>query len=88
MTIKRSEDFIKICKQTIRDYCNNHFDKTDEIPIFDVYLVWSCKTLQNWKALLSTTLMDGMYYEITINGDKDELYLDAYKKFENKTIKL
>ena len=29
---------------------------------------------------------DGMYYELTYNGDKKEWYLDAYKKFENKKI--
>ena len=28
-----------------------------------------------------------MYYELTYNGDKEEWYLDAYKKFENKVIK-
>ena len=28
--------------------------------------------------------MDGMYYEVTFNGDKREWYLDAYKKFENR----
>lgn len=27
-----------------------------------------------------------MYYEITFNGDKQEAYLDAYKKWENKCI--
>ena len=31
---------------------------------------------------------DGMYYEVTYNGDKNEIYLDAYKKFENRCIKL
>lgn len=40
----------------------------------------------NAKALLSTTVSDGMYYELTYNGDKKELYLDAYKKWENKKI--
>ena len=53
-----------------------------------LFIVWSCKTLQNNKALLSTTVSDGMYYELTYNGDKKELYLDAYKKWENKCIKL
>jgi len=52
-----------------------------------VYIVWSCKILQNSKALLSTDLKDGMYYELTYNGDKKEIYFDAYKKFENKCIK-
>lgn len=45
--------------------------------------MWQVKALQNFKALASTTLPDGMYYEITYNGDKDELYFDAYKKWEN-----
>jgi hypothetical protein len=43
-------------------------------------------TEQNWKYLISSTLYDGMYYELTFNGDKNEWYLDAYKKFENKVI--
>lgn len=47
-------------------------------------LYGSAKTLQNAKALLSTNVSDGMYYELTYNGDKSELYLDAYKKWENK----
>lgn len=46
------------------------------------------KAKQYSKALLSTTLFDGMYYEITLNGDKFLVYLDAYKKFENRCIKL
>lgn len=67
-------------------YVSEHLDKSDAIPDFEVYIVWKCKTLQNWKYLVSTTLYDGMYYELTYNGDKHEWYLDAYKKFENKVI--
>ncbi len=51
-----------------------------------VYVVWWSKTLQNWKALVSTTLPDGMYYEVTHNGDAGETYLDAYKKFDNVVV--
>lgn len=68
------------------DYVSEHLDKSDPVPEFDVYLVWMCKTLQNWKFLISTTLFDGMYYELTFNGDKKEWYLDAYKKFDNQCI--
>lgn len=70
----------------ITDYIIAHLDKSDTIPPFEVYTVWKCKALQNWKYLLSSSLFDGMYYELTYNGDKKEWYLDAYKKFENKTI--
>lgn len=82
--------FTKLCKTVVMNYANEHVDKTDGVLITtdDVYVVWMCKTLQNSKALLSTTLFDGMYYELTYNGDKKELYLDAYKKFENKCIKV
>ncbi|PZL78239.1 hypothetical protein CI088_00270 [Enterococcus plantarum] len=80
-----NQEYIEKCKQIVADYANDHLDKNDkkEITIADVFVVWSCKTLQNNKALLSTTLSDGMYYEATYNGDKKELYLDAYKKWEN-----
>lgn len=71
----------------VENYAKEHLDVTDGVPAFEVFVVWSCKTLQNNKALLSTTLFDGMYYEVTYNGDKDEFYFDAYKKFENKCIK-
>jgi len=74
--------------QIVRDYINKHLDITDYTAnaSFEVYTVWKCKTLQNWKFLLSSTLPDGMYYELTYNGDKHEWYLDAYKKFENVVV--
>ena len=67
----------------VRKYAKQHLDKSDGPVEFDVFTVWKCKILQNWKFLISTTLFDGMYYELTYNGNKKEWYLDAYKKFEN-----
>ena len=70
----------------VTDYIYAHLDKSDKIPDFEVFIVWKCKTLQNWKYLISSTLFDGMYYELTFDGDKNRWYFDAYKKFENKVI--
>lgn len=76
-----------IAIKLVDKYIVEHLDATDGVPEFEVYIVWKCKTLQNWKYLLSSSLFDGMYYELTYNGDKEEWYLDAYKKFENQVIK-
>lgn len=84
-----NDEFTKISQLAVMDYFNGRSDCTDKngkITEKDVFVVWMCKTLQNHKALLSTTVPDGMYYELTYNGDKGELYLDAYKKWENVLI--
>lgn len=87
-----NQEFIKRAKQLVADYTNEHLDKTDmtDSPLTDprifpsdVYVVWMAKTLQNSKALFSTTVSDGMYYELTYDGDKQKIYFDAYKKFQN-----
>lgn len=86
----KNNDFENLCKKTIVNYFNNRVEITDDMKITEdnVFIVWSCKTLQNNKAMVSTTVSDGMYYELTYNGDKKELYLDAYKKLENQCIKI
>ena len=80
-----NDTFLDLCKDIIVNYFNEHTKK--QITKDDVFIVWSCKTLQNNKALVSTTVSDGMYYEITHNGDKNETYVDAYKKWEKFTVK-
>lgn len=68
---------MKTAKKVVADYL--------AITPEDVYIVWFCKTLQNWKALLSTdTINTGIYFEVTYNGDKDELYFDHYQKVLNR----
>lgn len=76
-------------RKIVMDYFNAYVDKTDQkqITMNDVFVVWFCKTLQNWKCLVSTTVSDGMYYEVTHNGDKGETYVDVYKKWENLCVK-
>lgn len=83
-------EFIQKAKELVAEYTNEHTDAADGekriISPDHVYIVWSVKVLQNSKALLSTPLFDGMYYEVTLNGDKNEIYFDAYKKFQNITV--
>ena len=76
-------------RRLVMEEANANFDKSDgtQIGIENVYVVWFSKTLQNWKALVSTTLPDGKYYEVTHNGDKNETYVDTYVKLSNKCIK-
>ena len=75
-------------KEVVLNYYNSKVEKTDNftIGLEDVYVVWFSKTLRNWKALVSTNVSDGMYYEVTYNGETQEIYLDAYKKWENMVI--
>jgi len=85
-----SVDLLEQARSIVQNYVEEQFDKSDVKvegkPEFEVYVVWFCKTLQNWKALVSTTLPDQMYYEVTHNGDEGVTYLDAYKKFNNVVI--
>lgn len=84
------KNFCIKAKDLVATYVNSHLDKPDNdnnfiqsITVDDVYIVWMCKILRNNKALISTTLPDGMYYEITYNGDRMEFYLDVYKKSDS-----
>lgn len=70
----------------VEEYVDAHLDKSDAVPSYEIYVVWQCYILGNAKWLISTTLRDGMYYEVTYNREKREYYLDAYKKFENQCI--
>ena len=81
-------DFQLKAKFLVMDYFNEHVEKTDKVQLVvdDVYVVWFAKTLENWKALLSTTVSDGMYYEVTYDGVLCVTYLDTYKKFDNVVI--
>lgn len=88
-----NKEFVELCKEKVVDYNNNGINVTNTkssvaITTDSVYVVWLNRTLQNNKALLSTTFTDGMYYEVTYNGDKNELYFDAYKRVENVEFKL
>lgn len=88
MHLNRSDNMQEKARRLVMDYFNQRVEKTDgfKLTLDDVYVVWFSKTLQNWKALVSTTVSDGMYYEVTYNGDKKETYVDVYKKWDNVRV--
>ena len=82
MIITGMEHFQSVCKKKLVEWYKKN--GTVDIELDNVFVVWSCKTLQNYKALLSTTVSgDGIYAEYTYNGDKQEMYEDVYKKLTN-----
>ena len=84
----KTDAMLNKAKKLVVAFFNDHSEKSETFTLTsdDVFIVWFSKTLQNWKALVSTTVPDGMYYEVTYNGDKKETYLDAYKKWQNVCI--
>ena len=73
--------FLKKAKQLVSDNSDVLILSTD-----DLYIVWFAKVLGNWKALISTDAVDGMYWEVTYNGAKKEAYIDTYTKYANKAV--
>jgi hypothetical protein len=92
LIITGMEHFQSVCKKKLVEWYNAAFANgagrvNQEIDLSQVFVVWSVKVLQNYKALLSTTVSgDGIYVEYTYNGDKQELYEDVYFKATNTKI--
>jgi hypothetical protein len=85
------ETFQETACRLVFEYVKPRLEKTDRHVTFSIdecYIVWFNYTLGNWKALVSTTLPDGMYYEVTHNANKNETYIDAYKKFDNVMVSM
>lgn len=92
MIITGMDHFQSVCKKKLVEWYNKAFEDMSvyvqqKIDLSNVYVVWSVKVLQNYKALLSTSVSgDGIYVEFTYNGDKQELYMDVYHKLSNTKI--
>ena len=82
----KHEEFLKLCARKVAEYENNRKDINVQIDRDNVFCVWSCKTLQNSKCLMSAPHRGAMYYEFTHNGDKHEIYMDVYSKDINISL--
>ena len=80
-----SEKFIEKGKEEIAKELERNGIKA---KVSDITLVWFSKTLKNWKAIFTDTLLELVnIYEFIYNGERDEFYLDVYGKIKNKKIK-
>lgn len=87
MTTLGSLRFLEKAKELVIDYFNREVENTDKSSIksgLDGDVVWYCNLLGNHKCLISTTAPDVMYYEVTYDSNKGEIYLDAYKKWKSE----
>ena len=84
----RHEDFLRLCAKKVVEYENSRVYNTETIDRDDTFAVWTCKTLQNSKAILSAKNKGAYMYEFTMNGDSGEIYMDVYKKVVNIPIDL
>lgn len=78
-----------VARRHVFDAVKVNLEKTDLHITFsedEVYVVWFAFILGGWKALCSTTLPDGRYYEATFNKDKQQVYIDTYLKVANVAI--
>lgn len=54
----------------------------------EVYVVWFAYVLGAWKAVCSTDLPDGRYYEVTYHAQRQVAFLDTYVKVDNVEVVL
>ena len=80
-----SDAFLKKAKFLVAENFNTTFlgglESKAEPKHF--FITTFTKTLGNWKAMVSTNLIAGQYWEVTYNGAKGETYVDHYNKRGN-----
>lgn len=82
-------DFPNLARFITFKAVKRQLEKTDTHITFgpdEVYIVWFCFILGGWKALCSTTLPDGRYYEVTYDKARDKAYIDTYAKILNEEL--
>lgn len=65
---------------------NKVLENDPRLTMRDVYVVWFSFVMGGWKALVSTTLYDARYYEVTYNPTTKVVYVDVYVKHEQFVV--
>lgn len=83
------DDLTTKARAVVLEYVNSRIHRSDGdklIGLEDVYIVSFKFIMGYWKALVSTTIPDLMYYEVTHDRSADAIYIDAYRKIDSVTI--
>lgn len=92
MTIDRAgsadpDQFLNKAKRLVAEEFNSMFPVLEGGATPDeFYITTFTKTLGNWKAMVSTDLINGLYWEVTYNGNREETYVDTYQKSNNRVV--
>lgn len=83
------DKFLNIATEVIYDYYGDKYKNDDSFDwsLFETHIVWACKTLQNNKAIIATSV-DKHLFEVTYNGNAKEIYIDVYDKLDNILVRL
>ena len=82
--IMGNQEFASRATSVVRNWYNKHVT----MPPTEIYVVWMAKVLQNNKAMISSNLSDGRYFEVTWDGGRECFYLDVYSKVENQALNI
>ena len=79
------DEFLKKAKFLVAENFNTTFlgGLESKATSDHFFITTFTKTLGNWKAMVSTNLIAGQYWEVTYNGTKNETYVDHYTKRGN-----
>ncbi len=84
-----STNFPEEARRLVFEHVKKRLEPTDDHVKFtldEVYVVSFSYVTGGWKAWVSTTLPDGMYYEVTRSSKLPVTYITAYKQWEHETI--
>lgn len=79
-----SYNYEVICKNALIEQLKKLYN--EDFKIEDLHLVWFSKILQNYKCVIIDLKANQRYYELTFNGDRNEIYIDIYQKEHNIVV--
>jgi len=81
--IDREKQAIELAEKYIREQIEFANEKKD----YQMFVIWKCVILGNYKFLVKSTYPDVLYFEMTYNVESNEWYMDVYWKISNRVIK-